>query len=108
MLVSAVAWAGSDEPEVEAAFLAGMSEYGKSEHRLISQNELSLKRLDEALDHFENASMDDRKRLLQACARAAEHDGRLHVNEAELLRAISEAIDCPMPPMITGEEKAAA
>jgi Zn-dependent protease with chaperone function len=108
MLVSAVAWAGSEAGASEAAFRDGMAEYGSGDHRLIAQNELSLGRLDDALDHFEHASMDERKRLLQACARAAEHDGRLETNEAELLRAISEAIDCPMPPMITGKETADA
>jgi Zn-dependent protease with chaperone function len=108
MIVSAVVWAGGDETSVEGAFAAAMKPFKGGEHVLVDRAALSLSRIDDALDRFEGASMDDRRRLLEACGRAAEFDGVLQVNEAELLRAISEAIDCPMPPMITGKEQADA
>ena len=44
-----------------------------------------------------------KRSLLQACAACVSHDNQVTVQEGELLRAISDALGCPMPPLIAGE-----
>ncbi len=41
-----------------------------------------------------------KRSLISACADCVLHDGKITLEEAELLRAVSEALDCPMPPLI--------
>ena len=38
--------------------------------------------------------------LITACADCVLHDGKVLPGEAELLRAISSTLDCPMPPLL--------
>jgi hypothetical protein len=40
--------------------------------------------------------------VLRACAAAAVTDDRITAPEAELLRATSAALGCPMPPVLPG------
>jgi tellurite resistance protein len=43
-----------------------------------------------------------KKNVLNACALIVAADGVIQETEAELLRAIADTLDCPMPPFITG------
>ena len=40
------------------------------------------------------------QRVLEACARTVASDGILRTREAELLRAMADTLDCPIPPFI--------
>ncbi len=46
--------------------------------------------------------------LISACADCVLHDGKITLEEAELLRAVAEALDCPMPPLIATRSVSAA
>lgn len=46
--------------------------------------------------------------LINACADCVLHDGKIRLAEFELLRAVAEVLDCPMPPLITLGSPAAA
>ena len=41
-----------------------------------------------------------KRNVLLACAQAVAADGQVLDREAELLRAIAEALDCPIPPFV--------
>ena len=41
-----------------------------------------------------------KKNVLNACARTVAADGVIQGMEAELLRAIADTLDCPLPPFI--------
>jgi len=56
--------------------------------------------LDAALDKLATASGPIKQRLLIACAHVVGADGSILIAEAELLRAIASALDCPMPPLL--------
>jgi Zn-dependent protease with chaperone function len=102
-LLSAVVWAGAggDAGAAHAAFDAAAKPLSEAGHlRLRDAAEVDLRRIDAALGALEQAAPALQRRVLEACARGAAHDGRLHRREAELLRAISEALDCPMPPVL--------
>ncbi|QTP55777.1 M48 family metallopeptidase [Billgrantia sulfidoxydans] len=53
--------------------------------------------LDWALDRCRQLSDDDRLRLLDAMVQCVAQDGRIHAEEAELLRAVAWSLDCPLP-----------
>ena len=62
-------------------------------------------RLDEALQKLDLASRPLKKQILMACAAATiGADGQITVEEGELLRAISDSLDCPMPPILDAGE----
>jgi Zn-dependent protease with chaperone function len=104
LLLSAIAWAGhpGDERAAHAAFEAGARILAPEVGRLGLRGRaaLALGPLDAALDGFSHASGPVRRQLLEACATVAGHDRRLAAAEVELLRAIAEALDCPVPPVL--------
>jgi Zn-dependent protease with chaperone function len=106
-LLSTVAWAGSDDDvdAARAAFDAGVrrlpTEAGPL--RLREPSAVGLPLVDQALTALEHAAPAIQRRFLEACAATAAHDRHMHRREAELLRAISEALGCPMPPVLQAE-----
>ena len=68
-------------------------------HRL-DPAECNLPRIDAALEHLALASPQLKKLVLNACAHAVASDGVLQSREAELLRAIADTLDCPLPPFL--------
>ncbi|HEY8965319.1 MAG TPA: TerB family tellurite resistance protein, partial [Candidatus Methylacidiphilales bacterium] len=59
-----------------------------------------LARIDAALDRLDQASPPLKRRILDACAAVVAADGQVLEWEAELLRAIADALDCPVPPFL--------
>ena len=45
-----------------------------------------------------------KKNVLEACVQLVGADGVIQEHEAELLRAIAESLDCPIPPFVDIEE----
>ncbi len=64
-------------------------------------------RLDLALDRLDRLAPAAKEALVEALARTIGHDGRLAVNEAELLRAVCAALHCPLPPLLDAQGAAA-
>ena len=64
------------------------------------RNGPSVLRIDAALEHLAQASPQLKKLVLNACAHAVASDGVLQSREAELLRAIADTLDCPLPPFL--------
>ena len=65
--------------------------------RLIPAKDCTLAHLDLALDRLALTYSPVKKRLLTALAITISHDGTIDPDEADLLRALSSALDCPMP-----------
>lgn len=61
---------------------------------------IGLPQVQIALDELAGAAPKLKKDLLRACAAAIALDGRVTIQEGELLRAISDSLDCPMPPLV--------
>jgi hypothetical protein len=49
-----------------------------------------------------------RAEVLGACVAAVASDGKVTIPEGELLRAVSESLGCPMPPLLPGQDVAAS
>jgi Zn-dependent protease with chaperone function len=75
--------------------------------RLLSRQECSLGGLEGALSRLGATAPRLRGEILAACVAAVASDGKVTVAEGELLRAISESLGCPMPPLLPGQQVAA-
>lgn len=56
--------------------------------------------LDGALAELDQLQLAGKEILLETLAELLAHDGRIAVNEAELLRVVAAALHCPMPPLL--------
>jgi hypothetical protein len=102
VLLSALAWSGNEDPAAAAAaFGQGLSELGiGAEQRLTSKDACALEKMDVALDALVATAPPLKQRLLSACVACVSADGRVTIAEAELLRAVADALECPIPPFL--------
>jgi len=100
-LFTALASAGSkDATDAAAAYADAVTRTGITVSGAFQwQDILDLKQLDAAFDRLQGLAPLQKPRLLKAMVRCVEHDGRVTVEEAELIRAASAILDCPMPPL---------
>ncbi len=100
IVLSAVAHAAGNSGLTPAdAFAAGAEELKllQGRLRLLPTDQCDVVKLDTALEKLATASGPIKQRTLLAAAYVAGADGQLLVAESELVRAISAALDCPMP-----------
>lgn len=104
VLLSMVAHSGQSEPSAaQRAFACGAQRFGNANPlTLIDLSSCTPPEVDAALERLAEASPAIKKAVIEACARTAATDGKLETHEAELLRAIADALDCPIPPFIGG------
>ncbi|MEI6527959.1 MAG: hypothetical protein WCP62_18175, partial [Planctomycetota bacterium] len=67
---------------------------------LIEHDQCTLKQFDVALDLLANVDVKLKRPILDAFCACIVHDQRSTINEVELLRVISDALGCPMPPVL--------
>lgn len=103
ILLSALAHVGQADPAaVERAFTQGTSQLRDLSPALLPLESCGLTEIDAALDQLALASAPLRVQLLTACAQVVAADQSIQGREAELLRAIADTIDCPIPPFLAG------
>ncbi|MEM6331129.1 MAG: M48 family metallopeptidase, partial [Planctomycetota bacterium] len=104
VLLSMLAHA-ADKPDAAAdAFYHAAAHLPGVTLTMMPRAECSLTDLDNALGSLAALSAAHRGRLVDACASAIIADGRVNVQEAELLRGVSDLLDCPMPPLLAGQQ----
>jgi uncharacterized tellurite resistance protein B-like protein len=104
VLLSALAHVGSnDAAQCEAAFRQGaqtLSTLIQAPLHYVAPDQCDLPQVDTALNRFSQAVPQIKKNVLNACVQVVAADGVIQEMEAELLRAIADALDCPMPPFL--------
>lgn len=104
VLLSSLARVGSsDERDVAHAFQQGVP-YLRSpagEITLLPISECSLEQVDAALNRLVQAAPQIKKNIIEASANVVAADGVMQEQEAELLRAFADSLDCPIPPFVT-------
>jgi Zn-dependent protease with chaperone function len=107
VILSALAHVGSDhDGDIQAAFATGapfLRAPLSVQPFLLPRDQCGVEALDAALNRLALAVPIIKKNLLEAAARVIGADGVIHETEAELLRAIAETLDCPVPPLGVGE-----
>ncbi len=109
MLLSALAYqAHHSDGQAAQAFQCG-APYLRIENLTLQPRQLcGLPVIDHALETLAQCSPREKRKLLQACAACILADREVTVEEAELLRAVADALDCPMPPLLAGQKVAAS
>lgn len=103
ILLSALAAEDPGTPaQRDAAFRSGVAEL------LVKPSSFPLERIattdlqafDAALDKIAQAAPDVKRTILTACGAVVMHDGEVNDGQVEFLRAISDTLDCPVPPFV--------
>jgi Zn-dependent protease with chaperone function len=92
----------SDTGEIKKAFDAGVPCLRAPDGglALLPRDQCGLNQIDAALNRLAQAVPQIKKNLIDACVRVVGADEVIQESEAELLRAIADTLDCPMPPFL--------
>jgi hypothetical protein len=106
--LSALARLGPDDPgQIQSAFERGaqlLDHAAEVELTLVPTEQCALSDVDASLTRLAQAVSQIKKNVLEACALTVAADGVITELEAEMLRAIADTLDCPMPPFIPPQE----
>jgi Zn-dependent protease with chaperone function len=103
VILATLARAGSrTEEEAKRAFRHGVKalHIEDSAGTILPSGECTLAAVDEALNHYDAATPTLKKNLMLACAATVMADDTVTDREAELIRAIGDGLDCPVPPFV--------
>ena len=100
VLISSLACtAGSNDETIQTAYAAGASHLDATRLTQLPDVDCGLQELDQALVTLDGVAINLKRKLIEAAAATVSADGYLQIQEAELLRAISDSLGCPMPPL---------
>ena len=105
-LLAIVADHGHDNAaECQAAFDAGAKLLGDwaGGVKIEPKRDFTVDILNHSLDLLRKLNNKGRFKLLRAVSEVADHDNRLTVAEAELIRVICATLDCPLPPILANK-----
>ncbi|HZT23008.1 MAG TPA: M48 family metallopeptidase [Verrucomicrobiae bacterium] len=104
VLLSALANLGSaDTAQAQKAFAAGAPYLRSPDDSSLEwrpREQCDVNAIDAALHRLAQAAPQIKKNLLEACIHTIGADGLIQESEAELLRAIADTLDCPIPPFV--------
>jgi Zn-dependent protease with chaperone function len=90
----------SDEAGARQAFTAAMETmFSGTPILLPAADQCTLKQVDEALARLADLRPALKETVLDACGLCAGYDGTVTVEEADLLRAVADSLECPVPPL---------
>jgi len=99
IILSALAYAGQCQPnDIQQAFQAGTHDL-LGQVQIVPPQECTFDTFDAALGELAQASPAVKRRILDAVVACIAADGKMTVEENELLRAVSAALACPLPPV---------
>ena len=113
-LLSALAWRGGSGTGIAPHEVAAESFARGAAHLpgigavLLPEAACGPREVEASLRELDGAAPRRKQDLLIACAVVIAHDRRVNVEEGELLRALADGLQCPMPPLLPGEALAAA
>jgi Zn-dependent protease with chaperone function/uncharacterized tellurite resistance protein B-like protein len=107
VVLSALANVGSnDAAEIEKAFATGapyLRAPDDGDLKLLPREQCGVDQIDAALNRLALAVPTIKKNLIEACVYTVGADGIITESEAELLRAVADTLDCPIPPFVQTE-----
>jgi Zn-dependent protease with chaperone function len=105
ILLSTVAHIGQSAAKAADAFAVAAKTLPELKQlRFQSRGESGLTPLRQALKTLATVHPKQLNRLMDACEVAICFDGRIKLQEVELLRGISDLLHCPIPPLLPGQE----
>ncbi len=104
LVLSALAHVGQedDEPAARTAFAQGRQflDAPGDQIQFLPRKDWDLAGVDAALARLAKCPVGVQRNILLACGKTVAADGHVTEREAELLRAIADSLDCPMPPFV--------
>jgi len=85
----------------QTVYEKGMLSFGVQSTSILSIDQCKPGNISRVLNKLSQLSPLLKKSVIDACADAVLDDGIIMPVEAELLRAVSEMLDCPMPPLLS-------
>jgi Zn-dependent protease with chaperone function len=111
VVLSALANVGSsNDAEIEKAFATGapyLRAPDNVELALLPRGQCGVDQIEAALNRLALAVPTIKKNLIEACVYAVGADGVMTESEAELLRAVADTLDCPIPPFLQTDNETA-
>lgn len=101
VLLSSLAHASQHDDDV--AFQAGVRHLSDVPAQLLTREDSGVGELDAALRELAQTAPKLRARLVDACAACICADLSVTLEEGELLRAVCDMLNCPMPPLLPGQ-----
>ncbi len=98
VLAGLAAWGTRDKAAMQQAYETGLGALGQPASRL-DADAVSLQGISDALAVLASASPTLKRTVMEACTACVRADGTIATAEAELLRAVADAMDIPMPPL---------
>lgn len=89
----------TDEATARLAFTVAMAEAGVTTSELPPIEMATVSALEKSLKKLGGLALMPRMKLVSALATAVLYDQDVRIGELELLRAICEILDCPLPPL---------
>jgi hypothetical protein len=99
-VIAVIASATHAEPVASSAYANAASTLNMRATEMPASSTRTLDALSGAVKTLATLTFTDRQRLLEACATAAAHDGRISVDEYLVIRSVADALDVPMPALI--------
>ncbi|WP_459937632.1 M48 family metallopeptidase [Desulfonatronum parangueonense] len=103
LILSALAHVGAKPEDVAMAFAKGTEELRLPGLELRSRKECGIQALDRALEKLNRLRESSKRDLITACSEVIVADGMVSIPQAEVLRAVCDALECPMPPLLPGQ-----
>ncbi|MFC3113946.1 M48 family metallopeptidase [Cellvibrio fontiphilus] len=101
LLISLMAYTGAtNQANAEMAFALASRVLPFKQFTLLARSAIKLDAVDAALTRLNQLQPLQKPQLLKAMNLCVMQDGKLHIAEAELLRALADGIDCPIPPQL--------
>ena len=98
-ILSAIAYAGQSDPaDIQRAFQAGASDR-LAGAQLLPPQQCMFANFDAALGQLSQAAPMVKRQVLDCVVATIAADGKMTIEENELLRAVASALSCPIPPV---------
>jgi Zn-dependent protease with chaperone function len=100
-LLSMLAYAGASTFEqAEDAYNRSKTILGLNNTSILDKTLCTMKNVDRAVNRLNNVKPLQKPTLLKALSGCIAHDNKVTITEAELFRALADALDCPVPPLL--------
>jgi len=96
LLAALARWGTTDQDAAAPCFAAGLQTLDWQSDSL---KDVTLENVETALTELAQAAPYIKRRCIRACTKTILHDGKVANSQYELLRAIADGLDVPMPPM---------
>ena len=106
LLIGSLAYLGHPRAvEAQQAYYQAVQSLGFVPGKIPDPQLLGFGLLDGALDKLDALLPLKKREFLQACEFCVWHNNEVNREEGEMVRAISDALGCPMPPLLPGQTR---